>query len=186
MLKELFPKQQGGGDITPPLFLFLLIGFFFLYHPTLQAKTYQTADAFINQSFDGNPPTSDMLWIKKTLRQKAEKILAHNIGFLRIRYRSRGQKSVWILNEIGKKKPITVGITINQSKVETIKILAFREKRGWEVKHSFFTDQFINTYLKKDLHLNQHIDGISGATLSVRALTKLARLALLFDNAIRQ
>ncbi|WP_340679580.1 FMN-binding protein, partial [Paraglaciecola sp.] len=30
----------------------------------------------------------------------------------------------------------------------------------------------------EELQLNQHVDGITGATLSVRALNKLARIAL--------
>ncbi len=172
--------------LSPPLLIAPLTICFFFYPATLQAANYQTLEAFIGQSFAGNPPSANVLWIKKELRQQAETILAHKVGFLRIRYRNRNQKSVWILNEIGKKKPITVGIVINRGKIEAIKVLAFREKRGWEVKHDFFTNQFIGAGLGKEFYLDQNIDGISGATLSVRALTKLARLALLFDNAIRQ
>ena len=33
--------------------------------------------------------------------------------------------------------------------------------------------------------LNQHIDGITGATMSVRALTKVARLALWLNNKVK-
>lgn len=55
----------------------------------------------------------------------------------------------------------------------------FRESRGFEVRYPFFTDQFRGARLREGLDLDREIDGISGATLSVRALTKLARLALL-------
>ncbi|MEO1898962.1 MAG: FMN-binding protein, partial [Methylococcales bacterium] len=65
-----------------------------------------------------------------------------------------------------------------------LKVLAFRESRGWEVKHDFFTDQFKQNTLDSHLKLTQAIDGISGATLSVRALTKTARLALFFDSLV--
>jgi hypothetical protein len=34
--------------------------------------------------------------------------------------------------------------------------------------------------------LDRNIDGISGATLSVRALTRLARVALLLDAEVRE
>ena len=45
-----------------------------------------------------------------------------------------------------------------------------------------FTDQFRGLKLTNDHLLTARIDGISGATLSVRALTKLARVALLLDR----
>ncbi|MCK5189903.1 MAG: FMN-binding protein, partial [Methylococcales bacterium] len=53
-------------------------------------------------------------------------------------------------------------------------------------KHDFFTDQFKQNSLKPDLSLSQPIDGISGATLSVRELTKVAKLALYFDSLVQQ
>jgi hypothetical protein len=43
---------------------------------------------------------------------------------------------------------------------------------------SVFTDQFIDASLKENNHLDVPIDGISGATLSVQALTRLAAMAL--------
>ena len=57
-------------------------------------------------------------------------------------------------------------------------------RRGWEVRHSFFTDQFDDASLVKDARLDRTIDNISGATLSVRAVTRLARVALLLDQAV--
>ena len=49
---------------------------------------------------------------------------------------------------------------------------------GFQFSRGFFTDQFSGSGLTDDLRLDRTIDGISGATLSVRALKKLARLAL--------
>ena len=49
---------------------------------------------------------------------------------------------------------------------------------------SFFTDQFNEIGLTGELDLDRGIDGISGATLSVRALKKLARLALYLHTRI--
>lgn len=157
-----------------------------LFPPLSQAEIYLEPESFIEQAFDGEPPAPKVLWINKQLREKVEKILAHKAGFMRTRFRINDDKSVWILEEIGKTKPITVGIIVSQAKIESIKVLVFRESRGWEVRHSFFTDQFIGSQLAEDDKLNKSIDGISGATLSVRALTKLARIALLFDQTVRQ
>ena len=66
-----------------------------------------------------------------------------------------------------------------------VRVLIYRESRGWEVKYPAFTDQFRGARLTSDGKLDQSIDGISGATLSVHALTRLARLALLLDQHAR-
>ena len=153
---------------------------------SLQADEYQSTEDFLIQAFSGTPPKPKLLWLKKDIQKKATHILKHRPGFLRTRYWRTDQKSVWIIDETGKAKPITVAVIIKDKKIVLIKVLAFRESRGWEVKHEFFTDQFKHNSLNTDLTLTQPIDGISGATLSVRALTKVAKLALYFDSLIQQ
>jgi hypothetical protein len=139
---------------------------------------YQQPQDFINEVFSNNPPDTKVIWITRKLRPHIENILGHKPNTLRIRYWARDGKSAWVLEEIGKDKPITTGVVINHGKIERIKVLIFRESRGWEIRHSFFTDQYKGLTLTENHRLNGPIDGISGATLSVRALTKLARLAL--------
>jgi hypothetical protein len=153
---------------------------------SLQAGEYQSTEDFLTQVFSGNPPKPKLLWLKKDIRKNAAQILKHRPGFLRTRYWQSDQQSVWVINEIGKTKFITIAIVIQDKKIVLLKVLAFRESRGWEVKHEFFTDQFKQNELNADLTLNKPIDGISGATLSVRALTKVAQLALYFDSLIQQ
>jgi hypothetical protein len=119
---------------------------------------YQQPQDFLSDAFDGRVP---------------------------VRYWARDERSAWILEEIGKEQPITVGLVINQGQLERIKVLEFRESRGWEVRHSFFTDQFRDARLTNDRNLDRDIDGISGATLSVRAMKKLAALALYLDGELR-
>lgn len=148
------------------------------------ATEYQSKEDFLLEAFSGTPPKPQILWLKKDLKKAAAQILQHKPGFLRIRYWKNIKQSVWIINEIGKTKPITVAIIIKNKKITRLKVLAFRESRGWEVKHAFFTDQFKQNSLTPNLSLSKPIDGISGATLSVRALTKTAQLALFFDSQI--
>ncbi len=161
--------------------------FLFIYGLSfsLLAAEYQSQSDFLQQAFVSTPPKPKILWIKKDLKKQVEKILQHKSSFMRVRYWYAEGKTVWVMNETGKIKPITVAITIKDKKITLLKVLAFRESRGWEVKHDFFTDQFKDNTLAKDSTLSQPIDGISGATLSVRALTKLAQLALLFDSKIQ-
>lgn len=165
--------------------IILLLSLFTCFSPAY-SENYQSKEDFLKQIFSDAVPKPQLLWISKDIKPTVEKILQHKAGFLRTRYWQDATKSVWILEEIGKTKPITVSVIIEQQKITQLKVLAFRESRGWEVKHDFFTDQFKQISLNDDLRLTENIDGISGATLSVRALTKIAQLALFFDKKINE
>ncbi len=150
---------------------------------------YQEPADFIKQVFNEKPPKAKVLWLNKELKSQVVDILDHKYKGLRIRYWQDDvtdrQRTVWVLDEIGKDKMITTGIVINRQKIEQVKILVFRESRGWEIRHDFFTDQFKQATLKDNHRLDKTIDNISGATLSVRAIRKLAQVALLFDQHIQ-
>lgn len=152
----------------------------------LAGGTYQTPDEFLKESFAGTPPEPAVVWLSGQRKTVAEQILGHRYPTLRIRYWRDGARSAWILDEVGKEQPITVGIVVDRARIERIKVLVFRESRGWEVRHPFFTDQFKEARLNDKRQLDRHIDGISGATLSVRAMKKLATLALYLDTATRE
>lgn len=139
---------------------------------------YQEPSAFINDVFSGEPPKAQKIWITGERKKIASKILGHRPTSLRLRYWGKGTRTAWVLEEIGKEKPITVGIVVNNNRIERVKVLIFLESRGWEVRHDFFTRQFENIGLLENQHLDKQIDGISGATLSVAALKKLSQLAL--------
>lgn len=145
---------------------------------------YQEPEAFIAEAFTDKPPKAEVIWPDKALKAQIKDILGHDYKSLRIRYWKQEQRTVWVLDEIGKDKPITTGFVINDGRIERVRVLVFRESRGWEVRHAFFTDQFDKASLKEDMMLDRTIDNISGATLSVRAVTKLARVALLLDQTV--
>jgi hypothetical protein len=142
---------------------------------------YQTNDAFLAETFNNKIPKSKVIWIKGDLRQTVADILSHKYSGLRVRYWQDGGRSAWILNEIGKEQPITFGVVIQAGKVEQVKVLAFRESRGGEIRHPAFTQQFKDATLVGKA-LDRHIDGVSGATLSVWAMTAVTRLALYLDT----
>ena len=104
---------------------------------------------------------------------------------MRVRYWQAGSRTAWILEEIGKDKPITAGFVVEDGHIDTVEVLVFRESRGWEVKYPFFTRQFRDVRLGDRGELNRQVDGITGATLSVRAMTRMARVALLLDDHVR-
>ena len=154
-----------------------------LFLHTADAKVFEVSNqSFLAKVFDNQPLKPKVIWLDQEKRYVMESILQHRAPYIRVKYWQKGAKTVWILNEIGKEKPITVGVVIEQSKIKQLSVLAFRESRGWEVKHDFFTRQFNDATINDELQLNQSIDGISGATLSVRALTKIAKIALYLEK----
>jgi hypothetical protein len=167
------------------MFKICFITLLLLTTPTWAKGAYLEPQDFLRLAFHGSPPEPAVYWLNNDDKAHVDTILQRPSRLLRQRYWKQDARSAWILEEIGKEKPITVGVIIQQGQIETIRVLVFRESRGWEVKHDFFTDQFIAARLTHKHDLDRHIDGISGATLSVRAMIKIARLALYLDQQVR-
>lgn len=158
-----------------------------LIAPAVWARgVYQDPEDFISEVFSGKAPPPSLLQVSEDEQKQIREILGRKLGAERVRYWQYEDKTVWILEEIGKERPITVGIVIDKGRLELIKVLIFRESRGAEVRYPFFTDQFKGASLGEDNQLDRSIDGVSGATLSTRALTKLARLALYLHQQRKQ
>ena len=147
---------------------------------------YQEPEEFLNQAFSGKVPEPAVIWLSGERKQAVKKLLGHRYPSLRIRYWRQNQRTAWVLEEIGKDLPITIGLVVNDGSLEQIRVLVFRESRGWEIRHPFFTDQFTDARLDENNTLDRNIDGISGATLSVRAMKKIATLALYLDADLRK
>ncbi|MBC6414306.1 MAG: FMN-binding protein [Chromatiales bacterium] len=146
---------------------------------------YEAPDIFVSRHFNGEPPKPSMLYPDQALKESIKKVLGGKYSKFRIRYWLKADRSVWILEEIGKERLITSGFSIDANRISEMKVLIFRESRGWEVRYDSFARQFTDAKLLNDsLKLDRNIDNISGATLSVRAVTKLARLALVLHNSV--
>ena len=140
---------------------------------------YLGTDEFLALAFGtGEPPAADTFWITAEHRAPLERLIGHRFPALRVRYWRDGDRTAWILEEIGKEEPITIGVVVENGAIRDVRILEFREVRGWEVRYPFFTDQFQDASLTGEGELDRHIDGITGATLSVGAVKRMARAAL--------
>ncbi|MFP5441425.1 MAG: FMN-binding protein [Gammaproteobacteria bacterium] len=149
------------------------------------ARAEVPAERFLAEAF-GTMPAQQMLWLTPPLKERAAKILDHAYAGMRVKYWRAGRRTAWILDEIGKEQPITVGILVDDGRIGRVEILAFRESRGGEVRHGFFTRQFVDARLQAGDRLDRKVDGITGATLSVWAVTRVSRLALVFhEEALR-
>ena len=154
------------------------------------AETYLTPEQFVQAAFGAatlkTAPTVEILWLTKDVATQAENILGHSSKQVRLKFWKADLQTAWILDEIGKEEPITAGFVVENGKILQVSILAYRESRGGEVRHASFLKQYQNVGLLPDNFLNKNIDGISGATLSVRAMGRMARLALYFDQISHQ
>jgi hypothetical protein len=141
---------------------------------------------FLQSIFPEEVPNSKTLWLETDIRKQAEELVQHPLPMLRVRYWQKGETTAWILQEIGKEKPITFGIVIKNGAILKLEVLAFRESRGGEIRQPFFTKQFSGAAITTNGKLSQTIDGITGATLSVGASKRSAILALYLDSLVRQ
>jgi hypothetical protein len=152
--------------------------------PGGEAGRYLETDEYLRTAFAAEVPAPKTLWVSGELRTSLEQVLGHPFGRLRVRFWQHGARSAWVLDEIGKELPITIGVTVDSGAIDNVRVLEFRESRGWEVRYPFFTEQFVEARLGRDDRLDRTIDGITGATLSVGAVTRIARAALLLHEHV--
>lgn len=156
----------------------LIVLSFFICTDVLAEDVYQQPKDFIKETFNGATPSKKSLNPNKKQQKIINKIMSRTYYSPKVEYWEKDGRTAWILEEIGKVKPITTGFVINGDKIERMKVLIYRESHGWQVKHDFFTDQFKDLGLKSSYKLTGYIDNISGATMSVDALRNLGELAL--------
>lgn len=140
-------------------------------------RVYEKPSAFITSAF-GKIPQAKVIQLSSTQQKAVRAILGKRYKTTSIRHWTVGSKTAFILEEIGKAEYITTGIVVSSGKISSVKVLIYRESHGWEVARTSFTKQFRGATLKK----NPKVKNIAGATLSVRSLTKLARLSLYLDS----
>lgn len=146
------------------------------------ASIYETQTEFLDRAFNAAPPDAALIWLSGERKIMTRELLGHDYPALRMRYWCRAGRSAWVLNKTGKELPITVGVIVEQNVIRNLRVLTYRENRGGEVSTPAFTDQFGGVALTTTGTLDANIDGISGATLSVQALTRLATVALFLHN----
>ncbi len=161
-----------------------LAALFAFQAPGACAEEYLSRDAFLASAFDGREAEAKSLWLSADQRELALALVGWAPSGLRLRYWREGDRTAWILEHIGKEKPITLGVTVQGSEILNVAVMAFRESRGWEIRYPFFTEQFEGVSLSDGGKLSRHVDGITGATLSVRAVERMARLALWLDAQV--
>ena len=162
----------------------LIIIFFSLLNLSTNAFAKQT-DAevdFLNKVFKNQVPKKERIIVKGEHKEKIKAIMGNKYKKRMFSYWQNDTEQVWILNSIGKYKPITAAFITNNCKVKSSHVLVYREQHGYEIKYPAFLLQFKETEIDETLKLNAKIDNISGATLSVNSMKRMAKTALLLSK----
>ncbi len=147
-------------------------------------ENYLKAEEYIFAALGKMPEKPYVIWITKAIKPDIRNILRKKIFPLRYRYYRLSDRTVWIMNVVGRTMPITVGITIEDKKIIDLTVLTYRESRGSEIRFPAFRNQFKNVELTEKHRLSKPVNGISGATMSTNAMKKASRLALYLNNKV--
>ena len=161
--------------------IIILISILFLVNHS-NAKMEKEEKNFLNTVFDNNVPKKKRVILKGQAKQDIKRIMGDNYKKVIFSYWEKDDKTIWILNSIGKYKPITTGFIVSGCELDSAYVLVYREQHGYEIKYPSFLSQFPKKTLKTGNKLNEELDNISGATLSVRSMDRMARTALLLTN----
>lgn len=151
----------------------------------VQEEETVTVGSFVKTQFESVPDRRE-LPLRGEVKAVAKKILGYPYPDSRVSYWRNEERTVWILKVRGKTNLITTGVTVANGQIAASKVLVYRESRGSEVRSTRFLRQFRGAGLRDNLRLNRNIDGITGATISVNAMKKAARLALYLNQEAKE
>lgn len=144
---------------------------------------YLAPDRFIADAI-GADAQPQALWLTRDVQAQIVQTLGHPYPLARLRYWRSDRGIALVLDEIGKEFPITAGFVVRQGHIVSARVLIYRESRGQEISQPAFLRQFQGLGLTPERQLDKDIDGITGATMSVDAMQRMARTALTLAGRI--
>lgn len=166
-------------EISPYVFFAALLLCPSLLHAT---KIYQQPVDFVSEQFGGVTPPPKVQSLSSDMQSRLHKMNGRKYQSSRVRYWTMGERTVFILDDIGKTQPITIGYVLDGNKITSVKVLIYRESHGDDVSRSYFTKQFKSMTLSETGRLSKTPKNIAGATLSVRTMSRMARAALFLKS----
>ena len=182
--------RRGNSFLFFPVILLGLIGTSLIFpvpsYPEEEKKfdlqVYLTKKAALDMAFPGaDAIDKERKWLTDEQKTAIEKISLLEISENRFNFyvgKKSGKPMGYMLIDhiIGKSFPITFMTVLNvDGTVRDVEILVYREPRGWEVRFPSFMSQFFGMNAQSDF---RDINSITGATLSVRAITKGVKKAV--------
>ena len=129
---------------------------------------------------------ADTLRLDDSTASKAKALLKGPLGdkeavFEKVLFKDSVAGFIYRAQEMGKVELMDFAVALDRDgKVLRVLLTAYRESIGGEVKSKRFMGQFTGKKWGSALQLNRDIDGITGATMSSRAITIGVRKAVCF------
>lgn len=129
---------------------------------------------------------ADTLKLVDSIASRAKALLKGPLGereavFEKVLFKDSVAGYIYRAREIGKVEFMDFAVALDRDgKVLRVLLTAYRESIGGEVKSKRFMGQFAGKKWASALQLNRDIDGITGATMSSRAITVGVRKAVCF------
>ncbi len=161
-------------------------------YPEFVEQVFLTEDAALKLAFpDCDRVEKKVIQISKDKKERIESRLGWVLsestaavfeGFSGKEPRGRAM----VAEEIGKFKPITFMVKVsNEGKVERVDVMVYREAVGSEVRRPRFTRQFRGKSASDPLRINRDILNVTGATMSVQAMTAGVKKALVILDELK-
>ena len=149
------------------------------------SKTYQTPEAFLAEAFGAAVPPPQMLELDDAKQAQISAALGRRYPQARLRYWRANGRSAWILDDKGKEgyQLTTAGFVVKERAIDFARVLIYRESRGEQVAEPSFLKQLAGVHAA-GAELDRKVDNISGATLSVKMMQRMARTALTLDSLV--
>ena len=136
---------------------------------------------FINDAL-GTNAVRRALVLDEAAGTEVLRIMDGNDPETRVAYWQAAASTAWILQGRGRTGVFTAGFVVYEGRIVDCRVLEYHESHGRAIKSKRFLRQFRNAGLRDDRQLDRRIDGVTGATISVKSITNLARLALFLDQ----
>ncbi len=145
-------------------------------------QVFLTLKEALDQTFPGAEKIDrEKKWLTKEQQKRIGELAGQTIEDSRLTFyvgKKNGKPLGYLVVDhvIGKSFPITFMVVLNvDGTVRDVEVMVYREPRGWEVRFPSFLSQFFGKDAESDF---RNIHSITGATLSVRAMTQGVRKAV--------
>ena len=142
-----------------------------------------STEAFVESSL-GRLPAEKRILLQGDVQEAVRSAYDGRYPAFSIPYREQDGKRVWVLKAQGKHGYVKAGFVIQDGRLLNPWVLSSKEQGGRGIETSPFLKQFEGVGLKGPSQMDRRIDGLSGATLSVNAMKKMARTALVLDSFV--
>ncbi len=169
------------------IFLFSIMFITLVFSSEIKDKSVETIKSFYQKEIKlENKKFSIPKKLKKTIQNKVkQKFYRDQIYYWVIDIDDKKHYAL-LDNTIGKTMPITFLVMFNENQeVIHSSIIKYREGYGGEISGRHWLDQFLGMKNDSLFKFQKEIDGITGATISVRSFTKgISKLSLLLPYVI--